>query len=108
MKISITSGKHDLKYLGTSFGETSFAVRHYCSKFNKWLKAPHILFKIVHLPSIYVHISNLKLKLKEKQQNYDCITSHHLGEWETILQFGGKEWNIIAARESFLAQISQS
>ena len=31
-----------------------------------------------------------------------------LGEWKTILQFGGKEWNIIAARESFLAQISQS
>ena len=56
-----------------------------------------------------------KLKFKENHQNSDCITSHHLGEWKTILQFGGKEWNIIAARESFLliffnflAQISQS
>ena len=34
--------------------------------------------------------------------------SPYLGEWKTILQFGGKEWNIITARASFLAQISQS
>ena len=56
-----------------------------------------------------MHISaNEKLKLKENHYNSDCITSHHLGEWKTILQFGGKDWNIIAARESFIAQISQS
>ena len=46
--------------------------------------------------------------MKENHQNSDCITSQHLGEWKPILQFGGKEWNIITARESFLAQILQS
>ena len=107
MKISITSGKYDLKML-TYFGETSFAISQ--------KNVENLINGIKHHKSFkfftchpYMYISAIqKLKLKENHQNSDCITSHHLGEWKTILQFGGKEWNIIAARESFLAQISQS
>ena len=64
MKISITSEKYDLK-IPTSFGETSFALRQNCWKFNKWHQTPHI-FQIVHLPSIYVHIRNSKIKVGRK------------------------------------------
>ena len=40
-------------------------------------------------PCMYISAIQ-KLKLKENYQNSDCVTSHHLGEWKTILQFGGK------------------
>ena len=68
MKISITSGKYDLE-IPTSFGETSFAIRHKLLKINKWHQTPHI-FQIVHLPSIYVHISNSKIKIERKPSKF--------------------------------------
>ena len=44
--------------------------------------------------------------MKVHHTNSDCIISHHLGEWKTILQFRGKERKIIPARVSYFGEVT--
>ena len=48
-------------------------------------------------------MSNSKIKIERISPKFRLTTSHHLGEWKFILQFGEREWNSVDARVSIFS-----